>query len=253
VSHVARSRFVRCAIALVVALALSNTRALSDPAPLKMVDVGQLMIVLMPNGAPIASIILIPGGPATHPEVMPDGSIPSPYRTNFLIKERRAFVSAGFAVGIVEKPQDLRGAIAYLRVVKRPVFVVGHSDGTAYATNAAVSLGTDGPDGVVLASSIVATPAAMDKDVLAYPLAQIALPVLLVRNENDGCRYSPPSGMDTIAKQLVKADVSTVTMSSTELSGDPCQGLSPHGYLGIEEATIAKIIDWLNAHASTPK
>jgi hypothetical protein len=26
---------------------------------------------------------------------------------------------------------------------------------------------------------------------------------------------------------------------------DPCQGMSPHGYLGIEEAVVQRISDWI--------
>jgi hypothetical protein len=102
------------------------------------VDIGQRMLLLVPEGQPTASVILIPGG-SSHPEIRVDGSIGS-LANNFLMATRDRFVAAGFVVGIVERPEDLRAAIARLRSFRRPVFVAGHSDGTMFATNAAVSL-----------------------------------------------------------------------------------------------------------------
>jgi len=237
-------------VALTTLLTSFVTVGLADQPP-QVVDIGQRMLILTPDGQPTASVILIPGGSA-HPEIMQDGSIGS-LAKNFLMAAREQFVAAGLAVGIIEQPEDLRAAIARMRSVRRPVFAIGHSDGTMFATNAAVSLGGDGPDGIVLASSVIVTPPSMPRNVLDYPLEQIAIPVLLVRNENDGCRYSPPSGMDTIAKRLVKAHVSTVTVSSTESDGNPCQNRVPHSYYGIETETIAKIVAWINARIAGVK
>jgi predicted esterase len=233
---------------LILLFSIASARAAQAP---QVVDIGQRMLLLVPDGVPRASVILIPGG-TTHPTITPDGTIGA-LSNNFLMRVRDQFVTAGFAVGIVEKPEDLRAAIARMRTVRNPVFVIGHSDGTMWATNAAISLGADGPDGIVLASSVVVAPPSMPRSVLEYPLEQIGIPVLIVRNENDTCKYSPPSGMDAIAKRLVKAQVSTVSMTSSQLEGNPCQNLSPHSYLDIEGPTVAKIVDWLNAHAATSK
>jgi len=233
---------------LILLLSMASVRAAQAP---QVIDIGQRMLLLLPDGTPVASIILIPGG-STHPTITADGAVGA-LSNNFLMRMRDQFVAAGFAVGIVEKPEDLRAAIARMRTVRTPVFVIGHSDGTMWATNAATSLGADGPDGIVLASSVVVAPPSMPRSVLEYPLEQITIPVLIVRNENDGCQYSPPSGMDDIAKRLVKADVSTVTVSSNTLEGNSCQNLSPHSYLDIEGLTVNKIVDWMKAHAATTK
>ena len=36
-------------------------------------------------------------------------------------------------------------------------------------------------------------------------------------------------------------------MQSTAHEGQPCEGRSPHGYFGIEAATVERIAEWIKA------
>jgi hypothetical protein len=38
-----------------------------------------------------------------------------------------------------------------------------------------------------------------------------------------------------------------VTSSQIAKRSDPCEGMPPHGYLGIEAAVVQRISDWIRA------
>jgi hypothetical protein len=38
-----------------------------------------------------------------------------------------------------------------------------------------------------------------------------------------------------------------VLVASDQIQSDPCEALSPHGFLGIEPAVVHRISDWIRA------
>jgi hypothetical protein len=36
-------------------------------------------------------------------------------------------------------------------------------------------------------------------------------------------------------------------MRSVAIEGQPCEGMSPHGFFGIEAATVERIAEWIGA------
>ena len=38
-----------------------------------------------------------------------------------------------------------------------------------------------------------------------------------------------------------------IIVASDQIQSDPCEALSPHGYLGIEPAVVQRISDWIRA------
>jgi hypothetical protein len=177
--------------------------------------------IVLPDGAPVGSVIIIPGG-TTEQTIDVDGN--GSNGTNFVMRIRQSFVTAGFAIAYLEDPSDLRGIIARMRKVARPVFLLSTSNGTAVAAENAAHLGTDGPDGA---------------------------PVLLIHNINDGCSVSPISGIAPLAARFPKGtDVTRIDVTSPVTGNDPCEPFSAHGYMGIDADVAGKILAWMRAHGA---
>lgn len=204
--------------------------------------------IVLPDGAPAGSVILIPGG-STLLAIRDDGEM-SP-NGNFVLRVRSDFLNAGFAIAYLEDPSDLRPAIARMRGIARPVFLLSTSNGTAVAARVAATYGADGPDGVVLTSTVTKSSRMLANSAAAADVRRIPVPVLFVHNRNDGCFVSPPAGVTAlIARFPPGADVTRIDVASDESMSDPCEALSPHGYLGIETEVAGKIVAWMRAHGA---
>jgi pimeloyl-ACP methyl ester carboxylesterase len=196
--------------------------------------------IVLPDGSPAGSVIVVPGG-TTLLSIDDRGN--SSNEGNFVMRIRQAFVDAGYAIAYLDDPSDLRPIVTRMRALARPVFLLGTSNGTAVETRNAAALGADGPDGVILTSTVI--------NAAQADLRRIAVPVLFVHNVNDGCRASPPgvtAGM--IARFPNGSDVTRIDVASDPTAADPCGPFSPHGYLGAEGEVIAKILAWMRAHGA---
>ena len=200
---------------------------------------GRKLVVEPAAGTPKGVVLLIPGGSTTL-SLAADGSTSS---NNFVIRTRRMLGAAGYTTAYLDDPADLREPLVRLRELGRPVVVLSTSRGTVVAEANAAKLGADGPDLLVLTSPVTRG---------AGSLAGRALPIptLVTANANDGCSASPPDGAAELARRL-GARATFLAFSSTEQRSDPCQALSPHGYLGIESEVIGKIVDWIVSHAGS--
>jgi hypothetical protein len=218
---------------------------MGQTAPPEIVDNGgNRLVILHPDGKPVGSVILIPGG-STVLDLSTDGTPDAAMINNFVIRTREQYVSAGFVTAMLDDPSNLRDVIARLRPMARPVFLVSTSRGTIVAVKNATSLGDDGPDGIVLTSPITVGDTGT---VLDFPIERISVPVLIIVNSGDTCRVSPPDGAQQIANRLNASLVTEIEVSSSEQrSTSPCQAQTPHGYLGIEDETLAKIITWMKS------
>jgi len=206
------------------------------------------LAIVVPDGTPSGSVILIPGG--TTLQTIGDDGRPG-NSGNFVIRVRNDFVEAGFAIAYLDDPSDLRPAIARMRTVARPVFLLSTSNGTAVAARVAATYGADGPDGVVLTSTVTRQSRQFSYSAAAADVRRITVPVLFVHNTLDSCTVSPPSGVATLMARFPPgADVTRIEVTSSRLDGDPCEAFSPHGYEGIEGDVVAKIIAWMHAHGA---
>ena len=116
---------------------------------------------------------------------------------------------------------------------------LGASRGTISAAALGASLG-DIVQGFVL-SSTVTNADRMGTGLSAFDFGSIKVPVLLVHHRDDGCRSSPYSGAERLAKKFPLVSVS---------GGDPpqserCEAVSQHGYLGREAPTAQAIRNWM--------
>jgi pimeloyl-ACP methyl ester carboxylesterase len=226
------------------------------------------------QGKPVATVILLPGSPGTLFKRNGSGQIqrdprgaPLIYGGNFLIRTRHAFAAAGFLVfsvdvpsdhlggvdafrGTAEHAQDIAAVIAYARQqAPVPVWLVGTSMGTISAANAAARLKTGGPDGLVLTSSMTAPTKRSQPINAVVDVGAITVPTLFVHNKEDGCVAATFGGVAPLMEQFKHAtrkELIAVSGGSPPQS-DPCEALSRHGYLGIEDEVVGDIARWIKS------
>jgi len=118
--------------------------------------------------------------------------------------------------------------------------------GTQSAAFIATQLGPGdgGPDGVALTSTILSID--VGRPVPAMPLQNVAIPVLVVHHEKDGCKLCAYSEIPRLMEKLSSTPrKELVTFKGGENRGDPCEALAYHGFNGLEKDVVAKIAEWI--------
>ena len=257
----------RLCLALTVLLMSVVARAQTIP---KVVDiptrpgVTQRVLVLTPP-EPKAAVILLPGGHGGL-QVLPSGSL-NWGAGNFLVRTRQLFADQGLVVALVDAPSDrqsppylggfrqtpehvadIKAVITWLRgSAKIPVWLVGTSRGTQSAAYVATELtGPDGPDGVVLSSTILTE--TKGRPVPAMPLGKIRVPVLVVHHEQDGCSLCAFSEVPALVAKLANATRSQLlSFKGGQNKGDPCEAFAYHGFNGLEPEVVRQTAAWVLA------
>ena len=229
--------------------------------PAKVIDlptrpgVTQRMVVLTPP-EPKAAVVLFAGGHGGL-QIFPGGSFKWG-EGNFLVRSRELFAEQQLVVAVVDAPSDrqrppylagfrqtpehaadIKAVIAWLRAqTKVPVWLVGTSRGTQSAAYLATQLdGAEGPDGVVLTSTILTDDAG--RPVPAMPLERVRVPVIIAHHEQDGCKHCRFSDLPLLTGKL--KDAKLLTFKGGFDRGDPCEAFAHHGFNGIERDVVAKI------------
>jgi hypothetical protein len=208
-------------------------------------------------GAPL-TVLLIPGGGGGIG--LRDGV---PQSQNFLIRSRDYFAQAGFNVALlgkstdradmdpwwrktVEHVADVRAVVEKLRSdLKVPVWLVGTSNGTISAAATAAALDPSMLAGVVLTSTIVVgerfTP------VQGLDIEKIRVPVLVVHHKHDACKSCTPGSVDSVMSGLRSAPVKRLVWidGGGPATGETCEALHWHGFIGMEKETVATIVAWI--------
>jgi hypothetical protein len=227
--------------------------------------VTQRMIVLSPP-EPKAAVILFAGGHGGL-QIFANGSMKWG-EGNFLVRTRQLFADAGLTVAVIDAPSDrqsppflsgfrqrpehaadVKAAIAWLREnAKAPVWLIGTSRGTQSAAYATTELaGPDGPDGLVLTSTIL-TDFKGNRPVPAMPLNKIRVPVLVVQHEQDGCEHCSFSEVPVLMAKLGNASrTQLLAFKGGENRGDPCEAFAYHGFNGLEREVVQQIAAWILA------
>ncbi|MDB5869830.1 MAG: hypothetical protein JWP96_2162, partial [Polaromonas sp.] len=130
---------------------------------------------------------------------------------------------------------------------KVPVWLVATSRGTQSAGYAATELtGADGPDGIVLSSTILTDD--KGRPVPAMPLGKIRVPVLVVHHEQDGCAHCAFAELPTLMSKLATAPKSQLlSFKGGENRGDPCEAFAYHGFNGLEQDVVQQTAAWIVA------
>jgi pimeloyl-ACP methyl ester carboxylesterase len=241
----------------------------AQPAP-KVVDiptrsgVTQRLLVLSPPD-PKAAVVLFAGGHGGL-QLSPNGSMKWGER-NFLVRSRQLFANQGLLVVVIDAPSDrqtppflqglrqkpehaadVKAVIGWLRETSKvPVWLVGTSRGTQSVAYLATELtGADGPDGIVLTSTILSDN--NGRAVPAMPLAKIRVPVLVVHHEQDGCRACAFADMPALMNKLGSTPKShLLSFKGGDNQGDPCEALAFHGFNGLERDVVQQISAWMLA------
>ncbi len=224
--------------------------------------VTQRILLLMPP-EPKATVVLFPGGHGGL-QLFANGSMKWG-DGNFLVRTRQIFADSGLAVAVVDAPSDrqsppylqgfrqrpdhaadIKAVISSLREsIKAPVWLVGTSRGTQSVAYLATELaGTDGPDGIVLTSTILKDD--KGRPVPAMPLNKIKIPVLVVHHEQDGCEHCTYSlAPDMMGKFGNSPKSQLLTFKGGENTGDPCEAMAYHGFNGLEREVVAQTVAWI--------
>jgi len=225
--------------------------------------VTQRFVSLAPE-KPVASVILFAGGHGGL-QISESGSFKWG-EGNFLVRTRQLFAQNGLSVAVVDAPSDrqaapflggfrqrpehvadIKAVIAWLKQQANvPVWLVGTSMGTLSAAFIATQAGPGegGPDGLVLTSTIVSLD--VGRPVPAMPLQKIAIPVLVVHHEKDGCKYCAYAQVRAMTEKLSSAPKKELlTFKGGESRGDPCEALAYHGFNGLEKEVVAGIAEWI--------
>ena len=226
--------------------------------------VTQRMVVLSPQ-APKAAVILFAGGHGGL-HIFPNGSFMWG-ESNFLVRTRQLFANQGLLVAVVDAPSDrqsppylsgfrerpehvadIKAVIAWVREqAKVPVWLVGTSRGTQSAAYVATELtGPDGPNGLVLSSTILTD----DKwrPVPAMPLDRLRIPVLVVHHERDGCSHCSFNDVPALMEKLGSVPKrQLLSLKGGENRGDPCEAFAYHGFNGLEREVVTQTATWILA------
>lgn len=226
--------------------------------------VTQRMIVLAP-AEPKAAVVLFAGGHGGL-QIFPNGSMKWG-DGNFLVRMRQQFAEQGLYVVVVDAPSDRQGppflsgfrqrpehvadikaVIAWMRdAAKVPVWLVGTSRGTQSVAYVATELGgAEGPDGIVLTSTILADD--KGRPVPAMPLSKIQVPVLVVHHELDGCSLCSFADMPALMSKLGGTPRrQLLSFKGGQSKGDPCEAFAYHGFNGIESDVVQQTVAWISA------
>jgi pimeloyl-ACP methyl ester carboxylesterase len=226
--------------------------------------VTQRLLLLTPPD-PKATVVLFPGGHGGL-QIFANGSMKWG-DGNFLVRTRQLFAEAGLAVAIVDAPSDrqsppymqgfrqrpdhatdVKAVISALREsIKAPVWLVGTSRGTQSVAYLATELsGAEGPDGIVLTSTILKDD--KGRPVPAMPLNKIKVPVLVVHHEQDGCEHCSFSlATELMAKLGSSPKSQLLAFKGGDNKGDPCEAMAYHGYNGLEREVVSQVASWIIA------
>jgi dienelactone hydrolase len=226
--------------------------------------VTQRLLVLAPP-APKAAVILFAGGHGGL-QIAPDGSF-GWGKGNFLIRSRQLFVDQGLLTVVIDAPSDrqsppflagyrqgpehaadVQAVIAWVRQQSGlPVWLVGTSRGTQSIAAVATRLSrADGPDGLVLTSTILTDPKA--PAVPAMALDKLSIPVLVAHHELDGCSHCAYSEIPALMQKLEAAPRKQLLSFRDGMNrGDPCEAMAYHGFNGIESEVVGQIAGWVLA------
>jgi pimeloyl-ACP methyl ester carboxylesterase len=186
-----------------------------------------------------------------------------PRSSNFLIRSRDAFAQAGFNVALMGNASDMRALNPDSRIapahvddiraivadIRRrqggAIWLVGTSQGTISATAAAIAMGS-GIDGLVLSASVTdrgwSRGAVPNQD-----LDEVLVPVLVHHDKKDECRRTRPDQAEAMVGKFTHAPFRKFIEldGGQNPSGDPCEALHYHGYVGVEDQAVKQMVDWI--------
>ena len=212
----------------------------------------------MPTPGATATVLLLSGGSGGIG--MREGQ---PRSENFLIRSRELFRAEGFNVALLGNPSDQRAmddawrtsemhradVAAVVQDIRakgalQPLWLVGTSRGTVSAAALAIGL-PEQVAGVVLTASVAGfqVPTAVHR----LGIDQLRMPVLVYHHRDDACRITLARDAEWIFKGLRQAAVKKfwVVEGGENPSGNPCEALHWHGFIGMEARAVKDVSGWI--------
>ena len=220
-------------------------------------DIGGTQLLYTGPATPRAVIFAFAGGDGTV-SFTPSGQF-THMGGNFVLRTESLWLAQGFAFATLGSSSSLLGqrhGPAYAATIGRaldfirtkttaPIWLVGTSMGSIAAANGAAHLPRK-VAGVVLTSSVAGANRASGETVFDSNLGAIAVPALVVSNRGDTCLSAGPGFAPQILAALSRSPrKELIYVESHELRSDPCEAMSPHGYLGIEGDVVQRIAGWI--------
>lgn len=254
--------------ALVIALLTSASAFSHAQSAAQVVDIPTRSgvtnrVQFLPAAQAKATVLLMAGGHGGL-QMQSDGSLKWG-KGNFLVRSAPLFVqqevntvivdapsdrqSAPFLSGFRQTPEhvaDLKAIIAWARNRSpTPVWLVGTSRGTQSAAYVATQLqGKDGPDGLVLTSTILSD--TNGRPVTAMELDKIRIPTLVVHHEADACSHCAFSDIPALMNKLSNTPFKLLmSIKGGESKGDPCEAFAHHGFNGQEAMVVQQTMNWI--------
>lgn len=198
------------------------------------VQIGGSAAVLLRPSAPVASVILMPGGDGSI-SAGPNGQINS-LRENQLVRTRNAYLAQSDAVLVVDADIDLAQAVQFMRQFKVPLTVIATSRGTIRAA-VGISHGAK-PNALVLTSGFLSNESGEVPNVSSILGSPAALPpTLVIHHRNDGCKFTQPAGVEPFI-QWSAGRARAAWLSGGISAGNPCQALAYHGFNGLDDQVV---------------
>lgn len=238
-------------------------------------NVTMKVMVIEPDTPAKAVLVLYAGGRGTI-ELSSFFGIPgiNKYQANFLVRTRKQFAKAGYIVALPDVPSDLSrlrygyrlsdnqvaDAKAIVNQLKSeyhlPVWLLGTSASSLGVAHAAANL-SDQIAGIALTASVTKIPSKSGvygrypEGTASTNLSAITVPVVIASNREDACERSPSEDSELIRARLTSAprvEVKYFTGGSPPQS-KPCNALSRHGFLGIEDEVVGEILSFIEEQA----
>jgi hypothetical protein len=231
-----------------------------------------------PSAKAFASVVLLAGGNGVL-NLTAAGDVRE-LSGNFLIRSARQFADFGLNVVMLDAEPLFAGpaGLTNQRHTKgnnkllggvidavrkqwkgKPVWLVGTSNGTISAVNAAGNLkGADLPNGIVLTSSVTAPDPAGELHFVTEAglgLDKITVPTLVLWHQKDTCPFSHESAAANVFSGL--SGVLAPKKGETKLSGgapnvamSACSAFGFHGFNGQEKGAVAVIAKFIKLQSS---
>ena len=211
--------------------------ALSAEVKVSRVEAGGVSAVLLMPAKPVASLILLTGGPG-RVGIAADGSVTAG-GGNQLVRTREDYAAKGFAVLVPDAGYDLSALVTMMAGIKRPVTVAGTSRGTQRAARG-LAAGAK-PDKLVLTSGLLSPESGADQSVISILGDPSRLPpTLVLHHKSDGCRVTRPEGVEPFAK-WGGSRVTVRWLSGGADDGDACEARGHHGFNGLDGAVVSAV------------
>ena len=258
---------------LVIALIWTASAATANEQVVEIASRGQKIrsLLLKPQN-PVGSVILLAGGHGNL-NISASGAI-GWGKNNQVVRTRAAYAAAGYVTLVPDIAPDMKrgdkvvpkyrwsqqhardigAAIAYMRTLAKPVYLVATSRGALSAFNAVTrEKGDKLPDAIAVTSGMLMDFGGKQPSVQRNVdgIGALKLPVYLVYHQNDGCDYTPSSSaakFKPLLKSAPRVDIEILKGGSAG-SGDPCQANSPHGFIGMDDVVVKTVTGWLKLMA----